>query len=91
MPSVTQSLVYQSNFGGEHRFSIHEFSKTLGDVQTRLETRNFLRVHRQYVVNLDHIKRMVRGEGIYLVLTNSVNIPVSRQQKERLLERFGWI
>jgi two-component system LytT family response regulator len=66
-------------------------SKTLGDVQDMLETRNFLRVHRQYVVNLDHIKRLVKGEGTYLVLTNGVSIPVSRQQKERLLERFGWV
>lgn len=66
-------------------------SKTLGDVQEMLETRNFLRVHRQYVVNLDHIKRMVKGEGTYLVLTNGMSIPVARQHKERLLEKFGWV
>ena len=66
-------------------------SKTLGDVQEMLETRNFLRVHRQYVVNLDHIKRMIKGEGTYLVLTNGMSIPVARQHKERLLERFGWV
>ncbi len=66
-------------------------SKTLGDVQEMLETRNFLRVHRQYVVNLDHIKRLVKGEGTYLVLTNGMSIPVARQHKERLLERFGWV
>ncbi|WP_375444629.1 LytR/AlgR family response regulator transcription factor [uncultured Fibrella sp.] len=66
-------------------------SKTLGDVQEMLESRNFLRVHRQYVVNLDHIKRLVKGEGTYLVLTNGTSIPVSRQQKDRLMERFGWV
>jgi two-component system, LytTR family, response regulator len=66
-------------------------SKTLGDVQEMLETRNFLRVHRQYVVNLDHIKRMIKGEGTYLVLTNGMSIPVARQHKDRLLERFGWM
>jgi two-component system, LytTR family, response regulator len=66
-------------------------SKTLGDVQEMLETRNFLRVHRQYVVNLDHIKRMIKGEGTYLVLTNGMSIPVARQHKDRLLERFGWV
>lgn len=66
-------------------------SKTLGDVQEMLETRNFLRVHRQYIVNLDHIKRLIKGEGMYLVLTDGSSIPVSRQQKERLMERFGWL
>lgn len=66
-------------------------SKTLGDVQEMLETRNFLRVHRQYVVNLDHIKRLAKGEGTYLVLTTGTSIPVSQQHKDRLLERFGWV
>ncbi|GAB3926306.1 LytR/AlgR family response regulator transcription factor [Larkinella terrae] len=66
-------------------------SKTLGDVQELLESRNFLRVHRQYIVNLGHIKRLVKGEGTYLVLSDGSTIPVSRQQKERLLERFGWV
>jgi two-component system LytT family response regulator len=66
-------------------------SKTLGDVQELLESRNFLRVHRQYIVNLSHIKRLIKGEGTYLVLSNGSTIPVSRQQKDRLLERFGWL
>lgn len=65
-------------------------SKTLGDVQEMLETRNFLRVHRQYVVNLDHIRRFMRGDGAYVVLTNGASIPVARQHRDRLLERFGW-
>ncbi|MCY7352616.1 MAG: LytTR family DNA-binding domain-containing protein [Cytophagaceae bacterium] len=66
-------------------------TKTLRDVQDVLEERNFLRVHRQYLVNLDHIQRYVKGEGNYLVLTNGASIPVARQQKDWLMERFGWV
>jgi two-component system LytT family response regulator len=66
-------------------------SKTLGDIQEVLEERNFLRVHRQYLVNLDHIKKYVRGEGNYLVMSNDENIPVARNKKEKLVERFGWL
>ena len=66
-------------------------SKTLGDIQQVLEERNFLRVHRQYLVNLNHIKKYVRGEGNYLVMSNDANIPVARNQKERLIEKFGWL
>ena len=69
----------------------HMVAKTLGDIQEVLEERNFLRVHRQYLVNLDHIKKYVRGEGNYLILSNDQHIPVARNQKERLMERFGWL
>jgi two-component system LytT family response regulator len=66
-------------------------SKTLGDIQEVLEERNFLRVHRQYLVNLDHIKKYVRGEGNYLVMSNDATIPVARNKKEQLVEKFGWL
>lgn len=66
-------------------------TRTLREVQDVLETRNFLRVHRQYLVNLDHLQRYVRGEGTYLVMTDGASIPVARNQKDRLVQRFGWI
>ncbi len=66
-------------------------AKTLGDIQEVLEERNFLRVHRQYLVNLNHIKKYVRGEGNYLVLSNNQSIPVARNQKDKLIEKFGWL
>ncbi|WP_245859505.1 LytR/AlgR family response regulator transcription factor [Spirosoma aerolatum] len=66
-------------------------TRTLREVQEVLEERNFLRVHRQYVVNLDHIKLFMKGEGAYLVMTNDVSIPVARNQKDKLIQRFGWL
>lgn len=66
-------------------------AKTLGDIQELLEDRSFLRVHRQYLINLDHIKKYVRGEGNYLVLADDTSIPVARSQKDKLIERFGWL
>lgn len=66
-------------------------TRTLREVQEVLETRNFLRVHRQYLVNLDHLQRYVKGEGTYLVMTDGTSIPVARNQKDRLVQRFGWI
>ncbi|WP_338877261.1 LytTR family DNA-binding domain-containing protein [Spirosoma sp. SC4-14] len=66
-------------------------TRTLREVQEVLEERNFLRVHRQYVINLDHIKLFMKGEGAYLVMSNDVSIPVARNQKEKLIQRFGWL
>lgn len=66
-------------------------SKTLREVQEVLEERNFLRVHRQYLINLDHIKMYHKGDGSYLVMTGEVSIPVARNQKDRLVQKFGWL
>ncbi len=66
-------------------------TRTLREVQQVLEERHFMRVHRQYLINLDQIKMFVKGEGQYLIMNNEVNIPVARQQKEKLVQRFGWL
>lgn len=66
-------------------------SRTLREVQAFLEHRNFVRVHRQFLVNLDHIKMLKRGEGNYLIMSDNKSIPVARNQKEKLLQRFGWL
>jgi two-component system, LytTR family, response regulator len=65
-------------------------SKTLKDVQEVLEEEHFLRVHRQYIINLNHVKQFNRNEGI-LTMTNGENIPVARNQKERLVEKYRWL
>lgn len=66
-------------------------TKVLRDIQELLEERDFLRVHRQYLINLNRIKKFVKGEGSYIVMDNEQSIPVSRGQKDRLMERFGWV
>lgn len=92
----TRQIIYCEADSNYTRFylengEVYMASKTLGDVQNVLEPRDFVRVHRQYMVNLEHVQKLVRGEGTYLLLTNGVSIPVARQQKDRLLERFGWL
>ncbi|UFH57196.1 LytTR family DNA-binding domain-containing protein [Spirosoma sp. KNUC1025] len=92
----TKQIIYceaDSNYTRFHLENGEQYmiSKTLGDVQDVLETRGFVRVHRQYMVNLEHIQKLVKGEGTYLLLTNGASIPVARQQKDRLMERFGWV
>jgi two-component system LytT family response regulator len=65
-------------------------SKTLKDVQEVLEEEHFLRVHRQYIINLNHVKQLNRNEGI-LTMNNGDHIPIARAQKERLVERYRWL
>ncbi len=65
-------------------------SKTLKDVQEVLEESHFLRVHRQYIINLNHVKQFNRNEGI-LTMVNGDHLPIARNQKERLVEKYGWL
>jgi two-component system, LytTR family, response regulator len=66
-------------------------SKTMREIQEILEEREFLRVHRQFIINLNLIKKYVKGEGNYVIMLNEKNIPIARNQKEKLVQRFGWL
>ena len=65
-------------------------SKTLKDVQDVLEESHFLRVHRQYIINLNHVKQFNRNESI-LIMDSGEHLPIARNQKERLVEKYGWL
>ncbi len=52
-----------------------------------LEEEHFLRVHRQYIINLNHVKQFNRNEGVFTMI-NGQNIPVAPNQKERLIEKY---
>jgi two-component system LytT family response regulator len=65
-------------------------SKTLKDVQEVLEEEHFLRVHRQFIINLNHVKHFNRNEGV-LTMDNGDHIPIARNQKEKLIERYKWL
>jgi len=91
-----KDLVYGEAEGNYTRLFLTDgktylLSKTLREVQEVLEERNFLRVHRQYLINLDHIKSYHKGDAAYLVMQGDITIPVAKNQKERLVQKFGWL
>jgi len=52
---------------------------------------HFLRVHNEHLVNLKHITRYVRGEGGEVILSNGMNIAVSRRRKPALLDALNLV
>ena len=54
-------------------------SKTLKEVQTVLEDSHFLRIHRQYIINLNHVKQLNRNDSIVTMINND-ELPVARTQ-----------
>ena len=63
-------------------------SRTLKEIEEMLDGLFFLRVHQSFLVNLNEIKKYVRGEGGYLVMSDGSSIDVSRSRKESLLARL---
>ena len=60
---------------------IHEFEELLADC-------NFIRIHKSWVVNLEHVKEYIRGEGGTVILSNGKELEVSRRKKESFIDRM---
>lgn len=50
---------------------------------------NFYRVHNSHLINLNHVKKYVRGEGGHIITTDNANVIVSRSRKDELLKRLA--
>jgi two-component system LytT family response regulator len=44
-----------------------------------------MRVHKSFLINLLHVKEYTRGEGGTVIMSNSMEIEVSRRKKEQFL------
>jgi len=63
--------------------------RTLKEIEEQLQDFNFfVRVHNSFMVNLNEVTKYVRGEGGYLVMSNTATINVSRSRKDSLLKFF---
>jgi two-component system LytT family response regulator len=62
---------------------------TLREIEKQLHSFPFfILIHYSYIVNLNEVTKYVRGEGAYVVLSNSSSINVSCSRKEALLKWF---
>ncbi len=64
---------------------------TIGDLESRLDSASFMRIHRSYLANLDHAEQIVRDDGrVTLKLRNEESaLPVARTSVPKLLQRLG--
>ena len=65
--------------------------RTLKEVSQVLEPSGFVRVHHSHLVNPSYLKKIVRQEGGYLLLTDNVPVPVTKQKRDWLVEQFSTI
>ena len=63
-------------------------SKTLKDYEEMLDGHQFFRIHHSYLINLNEIKRYIRGEGGTVIMSNGNEVLVSRRKKEEFIKKL---
>jgi len=64
-------------------------SRTLKEYEDLLGDQDFFRVHHSTLINLNAIKKYVRGDGGYVIMNNDKSLDVSKRKKEAFLSRIG--
>jgi two-component system LytT family response regulator len=67
----------------------HLVSKTLKDFEELLPTSIFIRIHHSYIINKNHVRKYLRGEGGQVMMSNGRTLDVSRRKKEEFLREIG--
>jgi two-component system, LytTR family, response regulator len=64
-------------------------SKTLKELEELLPPDIFFRTHHSYLINLNYIKRYIKGDGGQIEMQNGAYVDVSRRKKEEFLKVIG--
>jgi two-component system LytT family response regulator len=66
-------------------------TKNLKEFDDLLAAHFFFRVHHSYLINMNHIKKYLKGDGGTVIMSNDVEIEVSRRRKSAFLELLSSI
>lgn len=61
-------------------------SKSLKDYESLLSEYGFYRAHQSFLVNLNHIKKVDKTDGGFIIMKDKKEIPVSLRQMKKLVE-----
>jgi len=66
-------------------------TKNLKEFEDLLAGHFFFRIHHSYLINMNHIKKYLKGEGGTVIMGNDKEIEVSRRRKSSFLELLSSI
>ncbi|HMR92754.1 MAG TPA: LytTR family DNA-binding domain-containing protein [Chitinophagaceae bacterium] len=64
-------------------------SKVLKEIDEALSGPDFYRVHSSFLININRIKKFVRGDGGYIIMDNDAQITISRSRRQEFMELFS--
>ncbi|MEL6669889.1 MAG: LytTR family DNA-binding domain-containing protein, partial [Bacteroidota bacterium] len=63
-------------------------SKTIKAYEDLLGPFNFYRVHKRHVINMNYMRKFVKGDGGYLIMEDGMRIEVSRRRRPAFMEQL---
>jgi two-component system LytT family response regulator len=66
----------------------YTLSRTLKDVEQMLMPLDFFRVHQSYLINFNYLKKYLRDDGGYVVMSDGKTIPIAKRRKEEFLAKM---
>lgn len=77
---------YVNLVAGDNKYVIHSSMK---NIESKLPSRKFVRVHRSFIVNLNKVKTV--EENTLYMSTKGLTIPIGRLYKEQLIQRLNLV
>ncbi len=60
-------------------------SRNLKEFEGMLNDSGFCRVHHSYLINTKHVKKYVKGDGGYVIMTHDLKVDISRRKKDEFI------
>jgi two-component system LytT family response regulator len=60
-------------------------SKNLGEYKDTLPIAYFFRIHHSYVINIKHIVKINKKDGLYCEFTNGISLPIAKRRQEEFV------
>ncbi|MCL6267072.1 LytR/AlgR family response regulator transcription factor [Flagellimonas myxillae] len=61
-------------------------SKHLKEYEALLADHQFMRVHNSFVINLKEVKKYIKADGGYIIMSNDMHVNLSPRKKDELIE-----
>lgn len=64
-------------------------SNNIKKIESILSEKNFFRLHKSFIVNINKIKKVYKTDGGYVEMPNGYKIPIARRRKEEFMNLLG--
>lgn len=67
---------------------MHLVSKSLKEYDKLLEDKGFFRVHKSYLINMNHVQKIIKGVGAAVIMSDEKIIPISLRKKDSFFKNL---